>query len=125
MTNPNNWPDPNKPGVPPNAEQEGWHVVGNDAAWWRANSQEWVTHAVLHVCRADKLKRVTYGGRLYTEAEVAVREQAARRKEMGRALSVLLDEPVPESGLTFGGVMERDEKMIAAIRAAAKEARDE
>lgn len=51
--------------------------------------------------------------------------QQARREGMERALAVLFDEPVPEDGLTFEGVINRDEKMIATIRAAAKEGSDE
>lgn len=45
MTDPTNWPDPNRPGVPLFPEQEGWHVMEGRSAGQTAlthwNGIEW------------------------------------------------------------------------------------
>ena len=90
MSDPNGWPDPARPGVPLNPEQDGAHVLlwRKDApqqAWWRSGKQEWRWPG------GDKCGDYTAGinaaylGPCLTPQEVAAREAAAeaRGREAG------------------------------------------
>jgi hypothetical protein len=84
MTNPNNWPDPAKPGHPLNPEQDGWHWLRHrDASFctpveWRVPCG-WVTNNIPMLPKEVQSFVVDcceYLGPCLTPAEVAVREQA-------------------------------------------------
>lgn len=41
MTNPTNWPNPERPGVPMFPERDGFHIIGKLAWKWHAASELW------------------------------------------------------------------------------------
>jgi hypothetical protein len=98
MTDPNNWPDPAKPGYPLNPERDGWHWLAQAdcnpcPAYWRAAQEEWMqgglicigTAHVKYLCGDHFVGGVRYIGPCLTPAEVEAREQAARREGMEEA----------------------------------------
>ena len=85
MTNPNNWPDPAKPGVPLHPERDGWHWVGNVVREWHAQFQIWQDRHGYYCIPPATWGLLQYGGSCLTPAEVEAREQAARREGMENA----------------------------------------
>jgi hypothetical protein len=77
MSDPNEWPDPERPGVPENPDREGWHWLQNRKAGrapypvlWKAE-KGWVWSAIPYFPTADTAFRYRYLGPCHTPAERA------------------------------------------------------
>ncbi len=94
MDDPNGWPD--KPGVPLNPEQDGWHWVGYfdeqvpRARFWYAEDNGWGFGLP-----ADEPERCRYYGPILYPAEVAARVAEARAKALEEAQQVARRVPIP------------------------------
>ena len=98
----NTWPDPARPGVPPNPERDGWHwlvcPLKHDVfpRFWRAagEAQNCRWAAKWLYSRNDwNPKECTYLGPALTPAEVEARVAQARRdalEEAARAMNPML-----------------------------------
>ncbi len=93
----NNWPDPARPGVPPNPERDGWHwlvcPLKHDVfpRFWRAagEAQNCRWAAKWLYSRNDwNPKECTYLGPALTPAEVEARVAQARRDALEEAARV-------------------------------------
>ncbi|OUJ13845.1 hypothetical protein HK26_04185 [Acetobacter okinawensis] len=51
MTNPTNWPNPERPGVPMFPERSGRHHVGAHLLFWYSDIQQWVTVSPIRACK--------------------------------------------------------------------------
>lgn len=85
MSDPNGWPDPQRPGVPMNPERDGWHIVNGGPRIWDAYNQHWKWNDGIEVFRAppEQAARQGWGYKgpllVITPAEVAARVAEARR----------------------------------------------
>jgi hypothetical protein len=81
-TNPGNWPDPERPGVPLNPDQDGLHYITDGVALWEAWRQRWSLFLRARRETAEWLGQqpwAEYRGPCLTPDEVAAREKAAFR----------------------------------------------
>jgi hypothetical protein len=144
MTNPNNWPDPAKPGVPLNPERDGWHWLQSERGRglapkeWRAGETRRWCMSNGELCADWQIaERYTYLGPCLTPAEVAARERAARREGREEAARIFdehagdleawaashpeMAEAEPEYWAEQHRQYEQHLRYAASIRAAAKE----
>jgi hypothetical protein len=94
MSDPNGWPDPQRPGVPLNPERDGYHWLSVDASGepcpfeWRATKQQWCdgSNSNEWTCPHHMLPIwEIYLGPCLTPAEVAARVAEARRETLREA----------------------------------------
>ncbi len=114
-----NWPDPDKPGHPLNPERDGAHWITDNVAFWEADTQRWLLMLKAKPVTAEWLASqpwAEYRWPCLTPAEVAAREQAARREGMEEAARIARNIWAREG---LGCEIE------SAIRAAAKGGSDE
>jgi hypothetical protein len=111
MTDPNGWPDPERPGVPENPERTGAHQVGRFVMIWRPGDREYVNHNG-NRCKPDFVAGLDYGGPLLTPAEVVA--LAAERD----ALKSRLDDAARMAGkmAELTTQMQADRDRLAAER---------
>ena len=111
MTNPTNWPNPNRPGAPMFPDREGWHVMegicGGQTALTHWNGREWGGGEQVRSLNTSP-ERYRYVGAVYTPAQVS----ALLAAERGRCVSACLSQKEifgsPEyAGGPCGAVMER------------------
>ena len=95
MSDNNGWPDPARPGVPLNPDQEGWHWLktGRDGLvpWYWVEDQGavgcfgWETDDDIYPAETMALGGTTYLGPALTPAEVDARVKEARRNALEEA----------------------------------------
>jgi len=124
-----NWPDPDKPGHPLNPERDGAHWITDNVAFWEADTQRWLLMLTAKPVTAEWLASqpwAEYRWPCLTPAEVAAREQAARREGMEEAARIA-DAMQPSSASAVGEAHMRSFRnaIAYAIRAAAKESNNE
>ena len=129
MTDPNGWPD--KPGVPLNPERDGFHLWSGPYAD-APTVAEWSSFGFWRPGLApEAMAHFTYHGPLYTEVEVAAREQtAARNAEWGAYNDVLAwintqHAKMISKGALYEAVMEMRPKGCADLDAMLAAARRE
>lgn len=83
----NNWPNQDKPGVPSNPEQDGWHWLLTPKqvlypCWWNAIGQKWIETIPINLTLSQcwRPKDCTYFAPCLTPAEVAAQMEQARRE---------------------------------------------
>jgi hypothetical protein len=77
------WPDPNRPGVPLNPEQDGLHYITDGVALWDAWRQRWSLLCRARQETAEWLAQqpwAEYRGPCPTPNELAARERAAYKR---------------------------------------------
>jgi hypothetical protein len=82
-TNPGNWPDPERPGVPLNPDRDGLHYITDGVALWEARRQRWSLFLRARRETAEWLGKqlwAEYRGPCLTPDEVAAREKAAYKR---------------------------------------------
>lgn len=85
MTNPNNWPDPAKPGAPLNPERDGWHWLKHPEdlhpvmMGWLSELQGW-SFGRRHSPKGIVDMGYQYLGPTLLPAEVAAQVEQARRE---------------------------------------------
>jgi hypothetical protein len=90
MSDTNTWPDPERPGVPLNPEQDGWHWLGDASgvavpiAWTPASSGAYVAGG-WEVHPGTLAKTARYLGPVLSPAEVAAAIVLARRYALEEA----------------------------------------
>ena len=107
------WPDPNKPGYPVNAEKNGWHWLSSKARGrhcrkWRANLQNWLGYDNMSVkpetCVANDWQYlgpcIPYAD-AFTAGSRAAREQAVAHlngdnSDFWKAADAIQSLPLPE-----------------------------
>jgi len=135
MTNPNNWPDPAKPGVPLNPERDGWHWLHHPEdlrafpCVWDASIAAWCSGEA-HSPRGIVELRYQYLGPCLTPAEVAAREQAASsvacRMNAGELVKVMrLERRVQRQRRALSRLYARRHEWKARERAARREGMEE
>ncbi|MCE2579536.1 hypothetical protein LDL36_13755 [Komagataeibacter sp. FNDCR1] len=86
MTNPTNWPNPNRPGAPMFPDREGWHVMegicGGQTALTHWNGREWGGGEQVRSLNTSP-ERYRYVGAVYTPAQVSALLAAERRRCAG------------------------------------------
>lgn len=93
MTDPNGWPDPSRPGVPMNPEQDGWHWLHHPEDLrrfvqpWNAELGGWPSGALYSPQGVVELG-FCYLGPCLTPAEVAALVAEARAKALEEAATV-------------------------------------
>lgn len=89
MTNPGNWPDPERHGVPMFPEQDGWHWIDTGLAsgmrplFWQSKSKSWFASADTCANRWKHTDSWKYHGPCLTPAQIsdmlaAERERSAK-----------------------------------------------
>ncbi|MFT8445090.1 MAG: hypothetical protein ABF751_09785 [Acetobacter orientalis] len=72
MTNPTNWPNPERPGVPMFPERSGRHYVGSNLLFWYSAIQKWVTAGPIQGCKAaEDFAGDEYHGPVLTPTQIA------------------------------------------------------
>ena len=132
MTNPNNWPDPDKPGVPLNPERDGWHWLQTGGLTfpvsWDFLAKMWHTSVFLG---PEEIKNLwQYIGPCLTPDEVAAREQAASsvacRMNAGELVKVMrLERRVQRQRRALSRLYARRHEWKARERAARREGMEE
>lgn len=135
MTNPNNWPDPDRPGVPLNPEQDSeGHVVRVDGCidvyrWSGAN--QWFEDRKGRWVAPDQFEDSDeWLGQIISPAEVAAREQAASsvacRMNAGELVKVMrLERRVQRQRRALSRLYARRHEWKARERAARREGMEE
>ncbi|GBR60815.1 hypothetical protein AA18889_2481 [Acetobacter senegalensis DSM 18889] len=87
MTNPTNWPNPERPGVPMFPERGGWHILvdgGQCACYWHPGKSWWWNENKRVYMTLDDIAKQTccveYIGPVLTPAQIAEMLAAERER---------------------------------------------
>lgn len=100
MSNPTNWPDPERPGVPMFPERDGWHWIDTGLAsgmrplFWQSKSQSWFASADTCANRWKHTDSWKYHGPCLTPAQIS-EMLVAERERCAKVCDDLADDFLP------------------------------